>query len=1109
MSASRLMSAGKRLLATVALVSLGVIVAVAPAEAAPAAPGWSIAIVTAPTIFEPGTSFGAPEAGPLYQVQVTNVGGTTTSGTFTVRDALPAGVSLDSSAAPYGEFGLEKRKHSMTCGSAGQLVTCTGAAPALNPGEEVVVNIPIDVASTASGVVSDVAEVSGGGAAPASTSLETPVESTKAPFTFVGGRQGLFDLPTDADGAATSQAGAHPYQLSVGLGFSTYLVGEESYAAGSSVKDFSTTLPAGMVVNPEATPVKCTETQLESSRTGCPLASQVGTIRAEITVRSQPPRSLIRPLYNVVAPHGVPAQFGFELLEGVYIHLQGALRGDHYELGAEANDILAKTTVLGGKVMLWGDPSAASHDSLRGECLFGLSSTEKCELETRTHKAFISMPSACSGQLLLRGEADSWADPLDRVSKEFLSSDANGNPLGVGGCSQLSFEPAISVTPEVSTADSPTGLSVAIKVPQNEEYENAAGEPQLATANLKDVNVALPTGMTVNPAAADGLAACEEGQIGYSPETGHFNEADPQCPDGSKVGSLEVETPLLDHTLPGSVYLAKPYENPFDSLLALYVVIDDPQSGIVVKLPGHVVPDQRTGQLTATFAENPQIPFSELRLHFFGGPRASLASPEVCGNYATKSQLGPWSGTAPVALESAFATSSAPGGGNCASTPGQMPNSPAVGAGTTNSTAGAYAPFVLNLKREDGSQRISALNVTLPLGETGKLAGIPYCSDGDLAAAAGKEGRAEQASPSCPQASEVGSVTVGAGVGPSPYFVGGKAYLAGPYKGAPLSLAIITPAVAGPFDLGTVVVRSALYVDPFTTQISVVSDPLPTILQGIPLDVRSIAVAMKRPDFTLNPTNCEPSSVLTKTTSVTGATAQASNAFQVGKCKALGFKPKVSLSIKGSTKHAGHPALKAVVTYPQQGSYANIARAQVNLPHSEFIDQGNLNKTCTKPVLIEGKCPATTIYGKAKAWTPLLDKPLEGPVYLVGGFGYKLPALVAELNGQVRFLLVGKVDSGPNKGIRNTFETVPDAPVSRFVLEMKGGPKYSLLENSEPLCKRPQRAIARFRAQNGTVLQTKPLIANSCKKKGQKGKGKKHHAKHKGHGHAKGKKSKK
>jgi hypothetical protein len=392
--------------------------------------------------------------------------------------------------------------------------------------------------------------------------------------------------------------------------------------------------------------------------------------------------------------------------------------------------------------------------------------------------------------------------------------------------------------------------------------------------------------------------------------------------------------------------------------------------------------------------------------------------------------------------------------------------------------------LVIKVSRKDGEQELKSLDFTLPKGLVGKLAGIPYCPESAIQEAEGKSGKAEQASASCPSASQIGTVDTAAGVGSEPFHVGGKVYLAGPYRGAPLSSVVVTPAVAGPFDLGDVVIRAPLFVDPETAEITAKSDPIPTILKGIPLKVRSVTIDLDRSRFTLNPTSCN---VMLATASIggsSGATAMPSSRFQVGGCNKLKFRPKLKISLSGATKRTGLPALKAVVTYPKQGAYANIRRAQVNLPHSVFLEQNNLDRTCTKPVLLEGKCPKSTIYGKAKAWTPLLDEPLEGPVYLVGGYGFKLPALVAELDGQIRILLKGKVDSGPNKGIRNTFEAVPDAPVSRFVLEMKGGKRYGLLINSENLCKKPQRANALFTAQNGLVDQTKPLIANQCGKKG-------------------------
>jgi hypothetical protein len=652
-------------------------------------------------------------------------------------------------------------------------------------------------------------------------------------------------------------------------------------------------------------------------------------------------------------------------------------------------------------------------------------------------------------------------------------------------------------------ADSPAGLDVDLHQVQQESYSG------LGNAPLKNTTVTLPDGMALNPAAANGRAVCSAAQIGLLTNAGQapirYREEPPSCPDASKLGTVEVVTPVLKdepepdvqvpHVVNGSVYLAKPFDNPFGSLLALYLVVEDEQTGILAMLAGKVEPNPINGQLSTTFEESPQLPLEDVRLHFFAGDRGAVTTPLDCGTKTTTGQLSPWSGTPAVGVSDSFDVTTAPGGAPCAPTEAQAPDAPTFDAGTTNPVAGSFSPFVLHLSRDDGSQRLVSLDTVLPKGLSGKLAGIPYCPEAQIAAAAAmrnpEEGKLEQAHPSCPAASEVGTATVGAGSGGSPVHVTGRVYLAGPYKGAPLSMAVITPAVAGPFDLGVVVVRVALHIGLETAQIDAVSDPLPTIMQGVPLDVRSVSVDFNRPDFTLNPTSCESKQIEATVGSPAGSTAKLSRHFGVVGCEGLAFKPKLSLSLKGGTKRTGHPALKAVLTYPKQGAYANIASAQVSLPHSEFLDQGNIGKACTKPVLIAGSCPAASIYGKVKLWTQLLEKPLEGPVYLVGGYGYKLPALVAELNGQLRVLVVGKVDTDKQKGIRNTFEAAPDAPVSRFVLEMKGGKKYGLLENSENICRHPQKAGISFKAQNGRALKTSIKIGNSC------GKAKKH--KHKGH----------
>jgi hypothetical protein len=653
--------------------------------------------------------------------------------------------------------------------------------------------------------------------------------------------------------------------------------------------------------------------------------------------------------------------------------------------------------------------------------------------------------------MALSGSVSSWFGSTGVGSINF--ADRQGRELQVGGCGKVPFSPSVSIRPSSNSAASPTGLEFTLTLAQNQTFEGTA------TAPLKEVAIRFPQGMTVNPPAADGLGACAPSQIG-------IGDTQPStCPDSSKVGTVEITTPLLESPLEGSIYLAEQRNNPFGTLLALYLVVEG--EGVVIKLPGRVDADPATGQLTATFDDNPQLPFETLNVKFSQGPRATLTTPSACGTYDITTELTSWASPTPTVIHSPFAIDQGCSTGGF---------SPKLEAGTTNPAAGAFSPFTLRVTRQDGEQNISRISATLPEGLLAKLAGVPLCPE------------AQAASGDCPASSQIGSTTTGVGAGTQPLYIpqAGKSptavYLAGPYKGAPYSLVVKVPAQAGPFDLGTIAVRVALNVDPFTAQVTASSDSLPQILEGIPVSYRDIRVDASRSDFIVNPTSCEPMKVTSTIAAINGASADPSSHFQVAGCASLAFKPELKLSLKGATKRTGHPALKAVVTYPSKGSFANIARAQVNLPHAEFLDQGNLNKTCTKPVLLEGKCPRSSVYGKVKAWTPLLDRPLEGYVYLVGGFGYKLPALVAELNGQIRILLIGKVDTGPNKGIRNTFEAVPDAPVSRFVLEMKGGKKYGLFENSEPLCGKRQLALVRFTGQNGAVAQTKPRIAVTCGK---------------------------
>jgi hypothetical protein len=617
-----------------------------------------------------------------------------------------------------------------------------------------------------------------------------------------------------------------------------------------------------------------------------------------------------------------------------------------------------------------------------------------------------------------------------------------------------------------------------------------AGLPR-ATAPAKDVTVTLPEGLTLHPSAAAGLDACSESEIGFLGGGVHFSEAPQSCPNASKVGTIEVTSPLLDHKLPGAVYVAEPFENPFGSLLAIYLAVEDPITGIIAKLGGEVEPNPLTGQLKTTFLENPQLPIEDFSLHLFEGPEATLKTPLACGTHTTTTLMVPWSSPegANATPSDSFVTSVAAGGsGPCPASEAQAPNRPAFASGTTSAQAGAYAPFFFRLSRQDGSQRLKGIETTLPKGLAGKLAGIPYCPESSIALAKSREaplkGAVEQRSPSCPAASEIGSVVVGAGAGIAPYHVTGRAYLAGPYKGAPLSIVVITPAVAGPFDVGAVVVRTALYVDPESARIHAVADPLPSIIEGVPLEVRSVAVNLDRPDFTLNPTSCDPMSIVGSSLALTGQSASLLSPFQVGGCQGLKYKPKLSLKLKGGTKRGDHPALTA--TLRAKPGEANTASVSVALPRSEFLDQAHIKTICTRVQFNAGArpgdgCPKGSIYGQATAVTPLLDQPLSGPVFLRSS-NHNLPDLVIALHGQVDVVVAGRVDSHKG-GIRNTIEAAPDAPVTRFTLSMQGG-KKGLLINSRDLCGRKARASVRMVAQSGKPHDFAPVVkSGKCRRR--------------------------
>jgi hypothetical protein len=1004
----------------------------------------------------------------------------------TITDTLPAGLTLEEARPSL----YEDPAHDGSCSMAGSTATCV-FPPGIQPGELIYVAIGIDVDGTGTilhegDVITDQAILSGGGASAVVAENTTEISSTPAPFEFLPGIPGFGMTPYAEDGTAETLAGGHPHVMTVNLSFSTKEIARAPAGVDGGERNVNVDLPHGLIVNPTATPRRCGEVQLEAY--ACPANTQIGVVNVGTSIIG--PVIARESLYNMEPAPGKASNFGFVVIF-FPVHIEGGLRAGDYTEMTETRGIpgLFAKPAWSTQVLLWGDPSAPTFDYARLSP-FGDCQHSPCPVPEQDTPA-LSMPTSCSEALVGKAEAFSWEHPDGPPAvREDVTRDANGNEIGVTGCSGVEFKPTLKARPTTNVADSPSGLEVDLEVPQTSSLS------QRATSNLKKAEVTLPEGLVINPAGANGLSGCSSSQIGIDNTTAVPNGNPPACPASSRIGSIEVESALVDHPLPGSIYAATPGDNPFHSLLAIYAVIEDPRAGVLIKLPGHVVPDPNTGRLVATFDNNPQLPFSHFKLKFFGGANGVLRTPATCGNYSTTASLTPWSAPdsgPPATPKDDYSISAPPSGGGCGAS---LANNPSLDAGVVSPVAAKYSPFVLHLRRGDGSQPISSFKTTLPPGLTGRLAGTAECSDAALAAAAGKTGVAEQASPSCPASSHLGSVVAGAGAGPSPYYAHGDAYLAGPYKAAPLSLAVITPAVAGPFDLGTIVVRAALRVNGATGQITAESDPIPSILQGIPLDVRSIDLELDRPNFSLTGTSCDPSAFEGSALSTLGQIAPLTARYQLGECQGLAFKPKLGIRLFGSTTRGGHPALKGTVTMPAGG--ANIAEASVALPHSEFLDQSHIGTVCTRVQFAEGDgngsaCPPASIYGTATATSPLVDYTLEGNVYLRSSTN-KLPDLVVALHGPpsqpIAVDAAARIDS-VNGGIRTTFEGVPDLPVSSFVLSMQGG-KKGLLQNSTNICKATNKATALIAAHNGKGVELRPQLKNSkcgkAKKKKSKGK---------------------
>jgi hypothetical protein len=1063
----------------------------------------------------------------------------------TLTLTLPAGVELvEEGGIPQVSFLVYSNGHSTLrnsdigltslkgrigkyCSVTGQQITCnTEPAPPLNepanegyesflvpplaPYEYLEVVAKVRDSGAGAGAPYTV-EVGGGGAATVTRSRALPIGTSPASY----GAEDYALVPEEEGGGVDSRAGSHPFQLTT-----TFNLNQTADPAvpPALARDLHFKLPPGQLGNVTALP-KCTIAQFSTLLVGniniCPADTAIGVATVTLDeARNIGVDTVAVPLFNLETAPGEPARFGFLPL-GTPIILGTSVRsgvGEDYGVTVSPTDISQAANLISSTVSFWGAPGDPRHDESRGwECVasgFYSGEAGPCNPKDQAHPpAFLTLPTNCTAPFATSVEGLSWPNkffpagaPLAPLSYSLV--DAAGTPVGLVGCNQLPFSPRIESEPTSDAATSPTGLSFDIDV-ADEGLLNAEGSAQ---SQLKKAVVTLPQGFTTNPSVAEGLKAC--GQAQYEGST----LATEGCPEESKIGEVEIESPLVEPTLHGSLYVARQKENPYGNLLTIYMVAKNAEVGVIVKQALKVIPDPVTGQLTTEVDDVPQLPFSRFHLSFRQGQRSPLVTPPTCGPYTVNAELYPWSNpTEAVHDSSSFQITQGPEGLGCPS--GSVPPfHPGLEAGTINNAAGTYSPFYTHITRKDSEQEITRFSIKLPTGLLAKLKGVSECSDAGVAAAKAREHEGgateEEASPSCPKNSEVGHTLVGTGVGNVLAYAGGKLYLAGPYHGSPLSLVSVNDAKVGPFDLGTVVVRFAIDINHETAEVSVDganSDPIPHIVDGIPIHLRDIRAYVSRSNFTLNPTSCAKKSTAATVlgsganfvSSADDVPVAVSSPFQAADCASLGFAPRLALSLTGKKTHRGAlPAFEAVLTYPKGGAYANIAAAQVTLPPSEFLEQGHLKNVCTRKQFESGtvfgeNCPKNSIYGKARAVTPLLDQPLEGPVYLRTGYGTKLPELAAALNGpQISIDLAGKIDSVHVKGtegsrIRNTFSLVPDAPVEKFTLELKGG-KKGLLVNSTDVCKGTHKALAAFTGQNGKLHEFEPALKAQCGKGGGK-----------------------
>jgi uncharacterized repeat protein (TIGR01451 family) len=1045
-------------------------------------PQWMVTSRADPTYLPPGGS-------GVYKVEVKNTGGVASDGSqITIGDVLPAGLTANGNAEG-SEF---PGNQEMQCSG----LTCTYTGVIL-PGESLFVTIPVEVAAGAPSSVTNVVSVSGGGAPEATRETPTTISSGSAPFGIAPGSTGT--------SLSTPQAGAHS-DLTTTLAFNTDSLEQLSGAA----KESGLELPPGFVIDVADAP-KCPVSTFSEQEEGffavnavCSVGTQVGTATLQLNVQ----RNLIKimvPVYNLSTNPGEVAKIGF--YTGLF-GVQGTITIRPGDYGGVNTFQTIKDFILEGvSVTVWGVPAAPANNPLRGLKCVSLAGAggSLCQNESppeppvtvagselASHGIASNAPplpyftnmTACTGEPEVgRLFTDSWEEPDNRLSV----------PTSFGtmvGCNLMEFGPYITSAPDTTRADTPAGFSFDVKMPQ-EGLLSAGG---LSSADIENTVATLPQGVVINPGQAAGLGACQFSQDGIGVN------GPPACPSSSKVGEVEVESPLIKRPLKGPVYLLA--SNPPE--IKLDVAPEDPQDGIYVKFIGTVHLNPVTGQLVTTFEKTPELPFTNFRLSFSGGAQAALATPTGCGIYQTTSLFGPWSGEAEVPAGNSFAIESGPEGSACES---PLPFKPELIAGATTDQAGGFTGFSVLLQRGDGQQRVSGLQFKVPEGLLGEIAKVPLC------------GEPQASQGTCSAASQIGHTVVEAGPGPYPLVVPqpGKPpapiYLTGGYKGAPYGLSIVVPLEVGPFTLETQVVRAKIEVDPLTAQLTITTDQFPSIIDGIPSDLREIDAVIDRPEFMFNPTSCAPMSFGGTAYSLEGASVPIASHFQVGSCQALTFKPNFKVFTSGKTSKADGASLTAKIVYPtgnlghnQASSQSNVAKVKVELPEALPSRLTTLQKACTAATFEANpaNCPADSVVGHATAVTPVLPVPLTGPAYFVSHGGEQFPSLVVVLQGYGATIhLVGSTFISAKGVTSSTFKSVPDVPIASFELVLPQGP-FSALGANTDLCKHKLTMPTEFVAQNGAeIRQSTPITVTGCPKAK-----KATHKKHKTHKKAKKKKKK-